>query len=73
MNYERSDTDKFLKLQKIFQKRWAKDNLDANYRTNSDIFNTTANKSLKDGKFYKTEAKNLSEDRMENTLRVNNN
>jgi hypothetical protein len=70
LNYHRNDTDKFLKLQRIFQERWKKDNQDSSYRSDNDIFNTNGGRTLRDGTFYRAEAKRIVEENIDRSFRV---
>lgn len=68
LNYNKNDTEKSLKLQKIFNERWKKQG--GNYRTDNDIFNIRENKNIQDGRFYKKTAQEISESRLDSKFKV---
>jgi hypothetical protein len=70
INYAHHEVDKLLNFHKIYNARWKSKGKESNYRQDNDIFNTKMGKQIKDGKYYKKTAKEVSESRIENKLRV---
>jgi hypothetical protein len=71
LNYNKDDVIKSLKLQKIFNERWKKNNSGVDYRKDNDIFGTRGNDiELMNGDHYKKTAKEIVDKRLDEQFRV---